>query len=254
MEYVGLGKTNLLVSRTAMEVRALKDMTDEEATVALLRSAYEGGINFFDTCRSYGDAEEKLGYAFYGMRKDVRIASRTLGTSSMEVHRDIAASLEAVKTDYFDVYLLEGTDFVPGPGSSDGMYDAVSVAKADGIVHHIGFSTRSAALAVEAVESQLYEVLRFPFHMLCKEESLALLTLCEKNDVGVIACEPLADGIITSMPLAFGFLRQYENLAPVWNIRNEESLQQILYFEGHPPVIDQQFHDEIDAERAKITL
>ncbi|MCQ2981507.1 MAG: aldo/keto reductase [Treponemataceae bacterium] len=254
MEYVGLGKTDLLVSRTALEVRALKDESDTEKAITLIRAAYEGGINFFDTCRSYGDAEEKLGYAFYGMRKDVRIASRTQGTSAMEVHRDLAASLEAVKTDYFDIYLLEGTDFVPGPGSADGMYDALSIAKADGIVHHMGFSTHSLELAKEAVESNLYEVLRFPFHMLCREEVLELVSLCEKNDMGIIASEPLADGIITSVPLAFGFLRQYESVAPVWNIATDENLQQVLYFESHPPVIDQQFRDEIAAERSRITL
>ncbi len=254
MEYVGLGKTNLLVSRTAMEVRSLKDESDAEKAISLIRSAYEGGINFFDVCRSQGDAEEKLGYAFYGMRKDVRIASRTMATSAMEVHRNLAESLEALKTDYIDIYMLEGTDFVPGPGSSDGMYDALSVAKADGIVHHIGFSTRNLSLAKEAVESNLYKILRFPLHMLCKEETLELMSICEKNDTGIIASEPLADGIISSLPLAFGFLRQYENLAPVWNIRTEEDLQQILYFESHPPVIDQQFKDEIAAERAKITL
>jgi len=254
MEYVGLGKTDLLVSRTALEIRSLKDESDAEKAISLIRSAYEGGINFFDTCRGYGDAEEKLGYAFYGMRKDVRIASRTLGTSSMEVHRDLAASLEAIKTDYFDIYLLEGTDFVPGPGSSDGMYDALSIARADGIVRHIGFSTHSLELAKEAVESNLYEVIRFPFHMLCRDEALELITLCEKNEIGIIACEPLADGIITSVPLAFGFLRQYESVAPIWNVADDESLQQILYFESHPPVVDQQFQDEIAAERAKITL
>ena len=34
--------------------------------------------------------------------------------------------------------------------------------------------------------------------------------------------------------------------APMWNIENQEELQQILFFESNPPQIDEKFLEEIE--------
>ena len=50
--------------------------TKEEAAY-LLRKAVDGGMNYFDTARAYSDSEEKMGYAFQGIREKVVIATKT---------------------------------------------------------------------------------------------------------------------------------------------------------------------------------
>ncbi|MBP5794072.1 MAG: aldo/keto reductase, partial [Spirochaetaceae bacterium] len=63
MEYVRLGKTNLLVSRTSFGALPIQRISDYNEAAQLIQKAYDGGINFFDTARAYTDSEKKLGIA-----------------------------------------------------------------------------------------------------------------------------------------------------------------------------------------------
>lgn len=47
MEYVRLGRSNLMISRVAMGAMNLTAAGDDEKSAQLVRSAYEQGINFF---------------------------------------------------------------------------------------------------------------------------------------------------------------------------------------------------------------
>ena len=73
--------------------------------------------------------------------------------------------------------------------------------------------------------------------------------LCKEKEVGCIAMQPLNGGVMSNIPLAFGFLRQYENVVPVWGARSPDELQQILYFTKNPPRLDEQFYAEADKIR-----
>ena len=81
------------------------------------------------------------------------------------------------------------------------------------------------------------------------QEGAELVKMCEEHDVGFIAMQPLGGGVLENVPLAYGFLNQYENVVPLWGIKKQEELEQILYFNEHPPVIDEQFNS--DADRLK---
>ena len=59
----------------------------------------------------------------------------------------------------------------------------------------------------------------------------------------------LCGGIVSNIPLAYGFLLQYENVIPIWGVENQEELDQILYFNDHPPVIDDNFHNDVEKIR-----
>ncbi|MBQ3835614.1 MAG: aldo/keto reductase, partial [Treponema sp.] len=60
---------------------------------------------------------------------------------------------------------------------------------------------------------------------------------------------PLYGGLVQNTPLALGYLYQFENVVPLWGVRNLEELEQILYFNDHPPVIDEQFKAEVEKVR-----
>jgi len=62
MDKMRLGRTGLTVSRSAFGALPLQRASLDDAT-AILRAAYESGIDFYDTARGYTDSEEKLGQA-----------------------------------------------------------------------------------------------------------------------------------------------------------------------------------------------
>ncbi|MBE6349662.1 MAG: aldo/keto reductase [Spirochaetaceae bacterium] len=252
MEYVALGKTNLIVSRTSFGALPIQRVNVETA-VSIIREAYEGGINFFDTARAYSDSEKKLGLAFVHNRHDVVIATKTTAKTPHEMELDLEQSLENLQTDYIDIYQFHNPPSVPEKGGADGLYDTMLKFKKEGKIRHIGITTHSLDDAKWAVQTGLYETLQYPLSLLATEEELELITLCEKAEVGLIAMKALAGGLLTNIPLAFGFLRQYENLIPIWGIQKAEELQQLLYFEHHPPIIDEQFLKEVEEEKQSLS-
>lgn len=250
MEYVALGRSDLLVSRTAFGAEGLHQAGGDDDAASLVRAAYDAGINFFDTAHSKPECEKLLGHALYGVRQNVIVATKTSAVTVSEVHRELEESLAALQTDVIDLYQIENPETLPLPKDADGVYDELLDAKRQGKIRHIGIATESMEIAQQAVESGCYETLQFPFHMLLPEETDSIVKLCEEYDVGFIAMRPLCGGLLMNIPLAFGFLRQYENAVPVWGVKTLDELQQILFFEVHPPIVDEHFMDDVRRQRS----
>ena len=256
MEYVALGNTNLLVSRMGFgamsldckEIEAFGDKADEQVC-ALVRQAYKAGINFFDTAHSTPLSERRLGAALFGIRQHVLLATKSTAIDAVNLRRDLSESLSSLGTDIIDLYQLENPSYIPVAGGRDGLYDELSSLKKRGAIRHFGLVTESLELAREAVESGLYETVQFSFNMISSGEALELVNLCKQQEVGCIAMQPLNGGIVKNIPLALGFYRQYEHVVPVWGVHTSEELNQILYFNDHPPVIDERFKAEVERIR-----
>lgn len=250
MEYIRLGKTDLLVSRIAFGAMRLSEDNQSEDTALIIRKAYESGINFYDTSSSMPESEKLLGDALYDIRNNVFIGTTTNCKTSKEVVENIESSLMTLHCDYVDLYQYETEDFLPEPDGSDGIYNTLLDLKNSGKAKHIGIVTVNYETAQRAVKSGLYETIQFPFNMICPEEVSDLVKLCEDYDVGFIAMQPLGGGVVENIPLALGFLKQYESVVPIWGVQSQDEMNQILYFNDHPPVIDEQF--KADVERARL--
>ena len=238
MEYITLGKTGLLVSRTAFGALPIQRVRDLNDAAAILRSAYEGGVNFFDTARSYSDSEEKLGIALNEIRHDVIVATKSPARSGADLLKDLETSLRTIQTDYIDLYQLHNPSFIPVPGGEDGLYDALAQAKKEGKIRFFGVTNHSRQLAVEAVNSGLYDSLQFPFSYLADTSDIALMKLCAEKEIGFIAMKALAGGLITNIPAAFAWIRQYEEVIPIWGIQRRSELEQFLALERDPVALD----------------
>lgn len=250
MEYVRLGKSNLMISRVALGAMSLNKIEDEEKAFELVRNAYNQGINFFDTSRNKSDCEKILGDALGDIRASVMIASKTSAQSGAEVRADLEESLNVMHSDFIDLYQYETDQFMPEANGIDGIYDALKSLKENGKIKSIGIATQDIDVAEKAVTSGLYDTLQFPFSMISPDETRQIVQLCRDNDVGFIAMQPLCGGILTSIPLAYGFLHEYENVIPLWGVQSQEELDQILYFNEHPPVIDEKFKEDVENIRA----
>ena len=250
MEYVRLGKSNLMISRVALGAMSLNKAADEEKAAELVRNAYNQGINFFDTSRNTPDCEKLLGDALGDIRSSVMIASKTSAQSGAELLSDFDSSLNAMHTDTIDLYQYETEGFVPEENARDGIFSALKSLKNSGKIKAIGLATTDIDAAEKSITSGLYDTLQFPFSMISPDETRQLVQLCLENDVGFIAMQPLCGGILTSIPLAYGFLHEYENVIPLWGVQTQEELDQILYFNEHPPVIDDKFKEDVENIRA----
>ena len=124
MEYVRLGRSNLMISRVAMGAMSLNKVGSEEKASVLVRNAYNKGINFFDTSRNSIQNEQLLGDSIYDIRSSVVIASKTTAQSGAEVLNDVETSLGVMHTDYIDLYQYESDLFVPQANGPDGIYNA----------------------------------------------------------------------------------------------------------------------------------
>ena len=250
MDYVSLGKSDLLVSRTGYGAMGLKDLSDDIMATHLIKKAYEDGVNFFDTSRSVDESERRLGSAVKDFREDIFIATKTLAHTSDELADDIDQSLTALQTNYIDLYQLEKLNFLPEKGGEDGLVDKLLKLREDGVIRHFGVTTESMAVAQAVLESDVpWETLQFPFNMLCQKDVEDLVLQCAEKNIGFIGMQPLCGGLISNVPLAVGYLLQFENAIPVWGARTEEELHQILYFSDNPPVYDEKFFQEVRKER-----
>ena len=249
MEYVRLGKTDLLISRVAFGAMRLTDAGGEENAALIVRKAYDNGINFFDTSRRTPESEKLLGDALYDIRRNVFLSTASSAKTAAELKADLEESLMTLHCDSVDLYQLEVDLFLPQPDGADNLYATLCELKRAGKIKHFGIVTTNYDTAKKAVESDLYETLQFPFSMVASDESVELVELCEEHDIGFIAMQPLGGGLVENIPLAFGFLHQYENVIPIWGVQNQQEMDQILYFNEHPPVVDEQFHKDVEKIR-----
>lgn len=250
MEMIRLGRTELYVSKNGFGALPVQRVGMEEAA-KILRHAYEGGINYFDTARFYTDSEEKIGRALGDVREKIIISTKTMATTVAGFWEDLNTSLSLLGTDYVDIYQFHNPAFCPKPGDGTGLYEAMLQAKEKGMIRHIGFTNHRLAVAEEAVRSGLYETLQFPFSYLASEKEEALVRLCEELDVGFICMKALAGGLITRSDVAYAYLAQYP-VAPIWGIQRESELEEFLSYNDNPPTLDAERLAYIDTERRSL--
>ena len=162
MKTVVLGRTGIEVNRNGFGALPIQRITPEEAGKLLIK-AYENGMNFFDTARSYSDSEFKIGLALSDVRENIIIATKTPSTTTEGFWKDLETSLSLLKTDYIDIYQFHNPSFCPKPGDGTGLYEAMVEAKEQGKIRFIGITNHRLHVAKEAVESGLYDTLQFPF-------------------------------------------------------------------------------------------
>ena len=250
METLRLGRTNLTVTKNGFGALPVQRVGMGEAC-RILRKAYNGGINYFDTARVYTDSEEKLGMALSDVRENIIISTKTMSVTVEGFWKDLNTSLSLLKTDYIDIYQFHNPDFCPKPGDGSGLYEAMLEAREKGLIKYIGMTNHRLSVAEEAVNSGLYDTLQFPFSYLASEKEEALVRLCEEKDVGFICMKALAGGLITRSDVAYAYLAQFP-VAPIWGIQRESELDEFLSYNDDPPTLTNERKAYIESERKEL--
>jgi aryl-alcohol dehydrogenase-like predicted oxidoreductase len=252
MQQTIFGRTRLTVSRTGFGCIPIQRITYQESTV-LLQHAYENGVTLYDTANGYTTSEERIGIAFHHVRNKIVLCTKSGAQTPDKVMENIENSLQMLRTDYIDVFQFHNPASVPRPEGEDELYNCALKAKAQGKIRHIGITAHSKDNAKEAVLSGLYDTLQSPLSYLSSAQELALIELCREYNIGLLAMKGLCGGLIGNAKAAFAFLRQYENVIPIWGMQKISELNEFLLYESEPPVLNGGLKDAIEADKAELS-
>ncbi|EMS70043.1 aldo/keto reductase [Ruminiclostridium cellobioparum] len=214
MKYNIFGKTDFKVSDIGFGAWAIGGTAwgggrnDEDAKAAL-RASMADGINFYDTCDSYGDghSEELIGEFFKGIRKEVvivtkggtnfRVPERSKNFTRDYLMMSLDESLQRLQTDYVDVYLLH----VPDSKWQDEaeIFKTMAEIKKSGKARCCGLAMWGAADTLHALEKDTegaIEALECPFNILNKS-NIEVIKIAKERNIPVFTSQPLASGILT---------------------------------------------------------
>jgi aryl-alcohol dehydrogenase-like predicted oxidoreductase len=182
---------------------------DASATEAVVNSALDAGITFFDTADIYGStkSEQFLGKALGKRRKEAIIATKfgkpvdehRKGAKPEYIKQAVEDSLRRLNTDYIDLYQLHQPD--PSVPITDTLATLNELVEA-GKVREIGCSNFTAAQLQEAEAAVADGAARFvsvqnEYSLFHREAEREVLPLCEKLNIAFLPYYPLASGLLT---------------------------------------------------------
>ena len=251
METIRLGRTDLMVSKTAFGALPIQRISKEDA-VKLVRRAYDAGINYFDTANAYTDSEEKLGEALRGVRQNVVISTKSGGKDKKTVQAHIEESLRRLQTDYIDLFQFHNPAELPDINDPDGPFAAALEARQKGYIRHIGITNHRLKVAHAAIESGNFETLQFPFCYLATEKDLELVALCREHDMGFIAMKGLSGGLLNNAEACYAFMQEHPTVVPIWGVQHEWELDQWLELTEQNPRLTPELQAVIDRDRREL--
>nr|WP_326185089.1 aldo/keto reductase [uncultured Oscillibacter sp.] len=251
MELIRLGRTELLVSKTSFGALPIQRVSKADA-VKLVRRAYDGGINYFDTANMYTDSEEKLGEALRGVRQSVVISTKSAATDKKTALAHIEQSLRRLRTDYIDLFQFHNPPKLPDPADPDGAFAAALEMQRRGYIRHIGITNHRPQVARDAIASGNFETLQFPFCYLATDTDFALVEACKAADMGFIAMKGLSGGMLNNAEACYAFMGRYPNVVPIWGIQREEELDQWLELTARDPKLTPELQAVIDRDREEL--
>ena len=249
MNTIRLGRSELMVTKTAFGALPIQRISTAEA-VKLVRRAYEGGINYFDTANMYTDSEEKLGLALKDVREKVIISTKSAATDKQGALAHMENSLRHLG--YIDLFQFHNPAVLPDISDPNGAFAAALEMKEKGYIRHIGITNHRHHIAKAAIESGNFETLQFPFCYLATDVDLELVELCKQADMGFIAMKGLSGGLLNNAAACHAFMQQYENVVPIWGIQRQEELDQWLSLAETSGAMTEELKAVIEKDRAEL--
>ncbi|MGI6298923.1 MAG: aldo/keto reductase [Saccharofermentanales bacterium] len=210
MRYKTLGKTGISVSEVGLGTWAMGSdyfgHTDDEQSIAAIRSALDAGINLIDTAPAYGSghAEEIVGRALAG-RRDEAVITTKCGTirnkqgvfvrdlSFKGLQKQLDDSLRRLQVDVIDIYLFHW----PDPATPDEeAAESIAKLKETGKFKHFGVSNFTLE-QIDIIDKIIpVEVLQ-PAYSILDRRRAELIEKCAERDIGVMTYGSLAGGLLT---------------------------------------------------------
>ena len=180
---------------------------DKQEMIALIRTAVERGVTFFDTAQVYGPFtnEDLVGEALEPIRDQAVIATKfgfelstgePRGTDSRPdtIKRSVEDSLRRLRTDRIDLLYQHRVD--PNVPIED-VAGAVTELIAEGKVKHFGLSEAGVQTIRRAHAVQPVTALQSEYSLWWREPEDAILPTLEELGIGFVPFSPLGKGFLT---------------------------------------------------------
>jgi aryl-alcohol dehydrogenase-like predicted oxidoreductase len=188
---------------------------DQVGADELVKTAIDGGINFFDTADNYteGESEKILGQSLKNLnvaRQHVVIATKVysrvgpgrndVGASRGHIMDGVEASLRRLQTDHIDLYQIHGNDAVT---PLEETLRALDTLVQQGKVRYIGCSNWQAwkiakALGISEFKGLArFDTLQAYYSIAGRDLEREIVPLLESEKVGLLVWSPLAGGLLS---------------------------------------------------------
>ena len=183
---------------------------DEEASFNILKSAVEGGVNYFDTAYIYHDSksEEFTGRFLRersGLKREEYYIATKLPTWLVEslddVKRIFEEQLQRLQVDYIDFYLLHDLKLDRFEKMERlGVYEYCRQLQKEGKIKHLGHSSHENAENFE----KIINARKWDFVMLHLNymdlDNMKLYESATEKDIPVLAMETVKGGSLSNLP------------------------------------------------------
>ena len=209
-----LGKSNLEVSTIGLGCMGMSyaygPPGEKQEMIALIRSAVERGVTFFDTAEVYGPYtnEELVGEALapfrnqvviatkFGFKPGSKIETRWKDLDSRPEHiKEVAeASLKRLRTDVIDLFYQHRVD--PNVPIED-VAGTVKELIDEGKVKHFGLSEPGVQTVRRADAVQAVTAVQSEYSLWFRDPEKELLSALEELAIGFVPYSPLGRGFLT---------------------------------------------------------
>jgi aryl-alcohol dehydrogenase-like predicted oxidoreductase len=207
-----LGKSGLEVSTIGLGCMGMSHsyapFPDRKEMIALIRTAVERGVTFFDTAEVYGPFtnEDLVGEALAPVREKVVIATKfgfkfgpngqPMGVDSRPEHikQAVEGSLKRLRTNVIDLYYQHRVD--PNVPIED-VAGAVKDLIRDGKVKHFGMSEAGVQTIRRAHAVQPVTALQNEYSLWWRRPEKEVLPTLEELGIGLVPYSPLGKGFLT---------------------------------------------------------
>lgn len=257
-----LGQSGLEVSAIGLGCMGMSygygPALDKTRAIALIRSAYELGVTFFDTAEAYGPFtnESLLGEALAPFREHVVIASKFgfkngdvaqgLDSRPENIRAVAEASLKRLNTDCIDLFYQHRVD--PDVPVED-VAGTVKQLIREGKVKHFGLSEAGAQTIRRAHAIQPVAALQSEYSLWWREPEKEILPLLAELGIGFVPFSPLGKGFLTgSIDAGTSFAADdFRQIVPRFSEENRRANAQLVHVLG-------QIAEVMHATRAQIAI
>ena len=208
-----LGDSSIHVTVAGLGCNNFGRRLDAGASIRVVHTALDSGINFFDTADvySFGESERHLGAALKGRRDQAVVLTKFgspanpehpehRGASPEHVRRAIDASLRRLQMDYVDVYMLHQPDrSTPIEATLEALDSLVSEGKVRAIAssNFAGWQVADADWTSRSQDFARFVAAENRYSLHDRSAERELVPACRRFGLSLIPYSPLANGMLT---------------------------------------------------------
>jgi diketogulonate reductase-like aldo/keto reductase len=205
-----LGRTGETVSMIGLGGFHL-GLPSEEASIRIVRTAIDSGMNFLDNCWDYNDgaSEIRMGKALRdGYRDRAFLMTKIDGRDKLTAQKQIDESLRRLQTDHLDLLQLHEVIRLNDPErafAGCGAIEALQAAKKTGKARFLGFTGHKdphihlKMLETAGAHGFRFDTVQMPLNVMdahFNSFEKKVLPLLVTMEIGVLGMKPMGSGVI----------------------------------------------------------